>query len=159
MARILAIDLRAQRFGYSVLQSNQRLLDFGAAGFHSPRQVRQRVRVLLKAFDPSVVVLDTGATRGCKDKRRTASTIRAIRREARCRFVPVAVTRQRALRAFFLQNQIRSKYEFAALAASWFPQLAARVPPKRKCYDREPPVMTSFDSVALGLVYLTCRAD
>ena len=151
--RVLALDLRARRLGYSV-QTDKRLLDFGSAVFHSPEQARQRVRLLIIAFRPSVLVLDSGAARGWRDHSRMTSVRKAIRREAFQHSVQVTTVSARMLRAFFAERGLRSKYDFATLAASWFPQLASRVPPKRKCYEREPLVMTSFDSVALGAVYL-----
>src|SRR5579859_2057394 len=117
-SRILALDLRAHRIGYAVLEGANRLLDFGASEFGSPKMARERVRALAKIFCPFVIVVDTGAARGRRDKRRTALMIRAIRRMARLQSVPVAVTSGRALRRFFTLRGLRNKYDFAVLAAT-----------------------------------------
>jgi hypothetical protein len=68
--------------------------------------------------------------------------------------VPVAVISARELRAFFRQHGKTNKYDFAVVAAAWFPELACRLQVKRKWYDPEPWVMTFFDAIALGTAYL-----
>jgi hypothetical protein len=57
--RILAIDLRAQRFGYGVFEGAKRLLYWGVRAYSSgdADAAARRVADLLKLFCPSIVVV------------------------------------------------------------------------------------------------------
>ncbi len=151
--RILAVDIRASRLGYAAFETPGRLLDVGVSRFGSPRSARSRVRTLLKRFRPAVLVLDTGTARGPRNQRH-ASIRKAVRSEARRGSVSIAVISGRTLRNFFAHHGKRNKFDIARLLGTWFPQLVRKVPPKRKCYDPEPWIMSSFDAVALGAAYL-----
>jgi hypothetical protein len=153
-SRLLAVDLRTRRLGYAVFQTPNRLLDFGISQFDSPATAAVRVRVILKAFRPAVVIFDAGPTRGPRNKTRTALVRQAIRREASKMSIPATVLPARTLRAFFSERGVRNKYAFAHLSAKWFPQLSRRVPAERECYESEPWIMAWLDAVLLGIVYL-----
>jgi len=153
--RILAVDLRARRLGFAVLESPHRLLDVGISQFDSAASAGNRMRALIRMFRPAVLVVDGGTTRGPRNQRRTASIRKMIRKQVRLARVPVSVISAGMLRTFFMEHGVRNKYSFAALAATWFPQLSwKRVPTERECYDPEPWVMVAFDAVALGAAYL-----
>ena len=153
-SRILAIDLRACRFGYAVFETPHHLLDGGIARFSSPAMAATRVRTLMKTCRPSVLVLDGGAARGIRNVRRTGATIAAMRKAASAVSVNATVISSSVLRAFLGDCGVRNKYDFAVVLARWFPRLSWRVPPKRKCFNAEPAVMPRFDAIGLGAVYL-----
>jgi len=80
-----------------------------------------------------------------------------IREQSRSISAPVRVISSHELRTFFRQHEATNKYDFAVLAATWFPELSWKLPPKRAFYDPEPWVMTSIDAAILGAVYLNLR--
>ena len=55
---------------------------------------------------------------------------------------------------FFVRLGKGSKYEIAATIAEWLPELAPRLPTKRKCYEPESEQYGIFDAAALGLVHI-----
>ena len=62
LTRVLALDLHPRRFGYVVLESLDRLLDWGVCcyrrkGNAAERLTRRRLKPLLELWRPSVVVL------------------------------------------------------------------------------------------------------
>lgn len=153
-ARVLSVVIQSGRLGFAVFVVPDRLLDRGMARFDSREKARRWFNRSLRTFRPSMVVLNR---RGYRDKQsgRTASlTMTMMRRQARQASVPTAVVSGRGSRAFWRGHGRRNKYAVAALAAKQFPELASKVPTGRKCYQREPWLMISFDAVALGVFYL-----
>jgi len=51
----------------------------------------------------------------------------------------------------------RNKYEVASALALQFPDLASRLPPRRKCWQSEDYRMGIFDAAALGVAYFARR--
>lgn len=152
-ARILAVDLRSRRLGFAAFETTKRLLDFGSSKFDSCRKAQSRMHALLKSFRPSVLVLERKPCRGV-NKRRMGLLMRAIRKEARLQSVPIVRLSGNFVQEFRSGHSVSNKYEFAALAATWFPQLAPKVPATHKWYDPEPWVMAWFDALALGIAYI-----
>lgn len=50
-----------------------------------------------------------------------------------------------------------NKYEVASVLARQFPDLAPRLPPKRKFYESEDYRIGIFDAAAVGVAYFTRR--
>jgi hypothetical protein len=110
-----------------------------------------RISGFLTAFRPSVLVL-RGASR--YRSRLWRSVTRSAHREAGKRSIPVARVAQREVTEFFNRQSCRNKYDIAALVAAWFPEIAWRLPPRRKFYEPEPRAMLYFDSIALATAYI-----
>src|SRR4051794_30116960 len=78
-SRILAVDLRESRLGFAAIEIPNKLLEIGIPTFNSPRGAKSRLLSLLKAFKPSVLVLDCGSTCGKRNKRRLTTILRMMR--------------------------------------------------------------------------------
>jgi len=154
ISRILAVEIRAARLGYAVLESTNRLGDFGAASFAIPSAARQRIARMLRLYRPSVLVLHGAGSRYPRDMRVRKSIARIAKDEAKKASVAMAVVPERGFKSFFHQFHCRDKYDIAATVAVRFPELAWRVPPPLDFYDPEPRQMLYFDSIALAIVYL-----
>jgi hypothetical protein len=157
--RILAVEIRAARLGYAVFETPKQLQDFGAAWFASPRAARSRIARLLRLYRPSVFVLPGAGARYPRDMRVRKAIARIARDEIRKTAIPLVCVSERAFNSFFEQYSCRDKYDMAAAIASWFPELAWRVPLRPKFYDPEPRSMLYFDSIALGVAYLDLASD
>lgn len=157
--RILAVEIRAARLGYAVLESPKYLRDFGAATFQSPRAIRSRITRLLRLYQPSVLVLQGAGRRYPRDMRIRKTIARVVRNEAIKAGVSSIRISEQAFKSFFKLYACRDKYEVAALIATWFPELAWRVPPSTlSFYDPEPRQMLYFDSIALAVAYFELSA-
>jgi hypothetical protein len=153
-SRILAVEIRAGRLGYAAFETPNRLLDFGAAWFDSSATARLRIASLLRIFRPSVLLLRKGSSHRSRKNTLRKSVARIVRSEGRKLSISIALMTDRVFDAYFERNSCRNKYNIAALLATWFPEIAWRLPPRRKFYEPEARAMLYFDAAALGAAYL-----
>ena len=156
--RILAIALRSRRFGFAVFEGPNRLLDWGMVFYPlndgaQRRAVTKRVASLLTLFAPSIVVVGRTRLLNVRNGSGVRPILRSIRREASARQVPVHLMTRAEVRPVFHALHAKSKREIALMLAQMFPELLWKLPPKRKIWESEHPIMTMFDAVALGFVY------
>ncbi len=157
VGRILAVDLRVSYFGYAVFETPAKILAFGVATVNSPDKMQLRISVLIKQFRPSVIVMRRLRVRSKRDRAHHASSTRIIRKEARSASIPTVLMSESKLWQFFHRLGKRNKYDVAALIANRFPDLAWKLPAKRKLYQPEPWTISLFDAAALGAAYLSSR--
>jgi hypothetical protein len=153
-SRILAVEIRAGRLGYAVLETSGHLRDFGAAWFESRAAARIRIARMLRLYRPSLLVLRGRIARYPRNFRYRKAVARISRNEARKVAVPVVRISEAAFNGLFEQYSCRDKYDVAAVLAAWLPSLAWRLPSRPKFYDPEPRAILYFDSIALGVAYL-----
>jgi len=149
--RILALDVHPRSFGYVVVESPKKLLDWGVrrsyqrTKSHPEVLARGRLRPLLKIWKPGVVVTRVGDRRN-KD---VQSLLRHMKKEAGATsFLRITDTRD-----YYLG---RGKYQRAAEMASRFPdKVGWKLPPKRKLGDSEHYLMSMFEALAIAVQYET----
>ena|SRR5713101_1467977 len=148
LTRILAIDMHPRGFGYAVVESPSRLLDWGLCRSyrktkrHPEVLVGGRLRPLLKMWLPDVVVTRIGERRG-KDVR---ELFRQIRKEVDRRvFVPIKGSEN--------PQAGRSKYVRATEIAARFPEIGWELPSKRKPWESEHRSMSIFEALAIAVAY------
>lgn len=158
-SRILAIDLRARFFGFAVFEGAGALLDWGRKAFRNgnPQDdamiVRKRIAFLLTFFAPSILVLKCSGGRTDGEPSKGRKTIEVIRRQTEIQSVELVFLTRKDIQRAFLERGKSSKYRIACLIAEIFPELAWKLPPKRKNWQPEHHNMTIFDAVSLGLTY------
>ncbi len=150
--KILAFDVRARKFGFAAFEGPDELLDWGVKSFrHGVNAVKvpasQKVAMLLSEFRPDVVVIEKSPYR------ENIWLIGTVMRLARKRNVPVGLVSRAAVRKRFPVPG-RNKHGIAVFISGRFPELAERVPPKRKPWQSEDYRMSIFDATALGLTYI-----
>jgi hypothetical protein len=152
--RVLALDVRPSHFGYVVFEGPEELLDWGVRGFRDGvNAVRvpapKKLAALLDEFAPGAIVL--------KDRKKS-KIAHALRRQARARRIGVKFVTLRAVKQSFA-GHAKNKYEIASTLATHFPDLAWRLPPKRKIWQSEDYRMNIFDAAALGAAYFARYAS
>lgn len=85
---------------------------------------------------------------------RVQKLILGLRRLGLARSLLVARYPRGAIRKAFSAEGAKTKEEVAAVIAARFPELAVKVPPKRKTWMSEDSRMAIFDAAALALAYL-----
>jgi hypothetical protein len=158
--RILAIDVRRNRFGYVLFEGPKRLLDWGANAV-SPKLDRRaavevaqrRVAPLLRRCQPMAAVVK----RPRRTKKGQSATpgpmLGVILCEALMLQIPVYfVTRQEILEVFRIFRS-HSKDDIAEVLVRIFPELIVRLPPRRGKWGTERPRMVIFDALAAGFTY------
>jgi hypothetical protein len=158
-SRILAVEIRAARLGYAVLETLTKLVDFGAAWFELPAAARPRIARLLGFFQPSVLVLRGGIARYPRNMRTRRAVARIARDEARKLAIPVVRLTEQAFKAYIERHSCRDKYDVATILSSRFPEIAWRLPSRPKFYDPEPRPMLYFDSIALAIAHLELTSE
>ena len=153
-ARILALDLHPQRYGYAVLEAPANLLDWGVRRRyrkHEPSRnssMHKSLQSLLEMWRPSLVLIKEPSThRTARREKRLASLIDTVRR---CR-IPTRSLTDHEVRSIFGPGSSMTKYVMASMLVRQFPFLASTLPPPRKIYQSEDYRMNMFAAVALAL--------
>ena len=158
--RVLALDLRLQRFGYAVLDGPQKLLTWGiricrATDYESrARLARKRVAPLLTTFRPEVIVANHVSGLDARRGPGHYKLVKAIEQEAQAQFPNLILIGMREVRRVFGAVGDTTKDAIAARVALLFPELTWKLPPSRKTWMSEHHNRTIFDAVALGLTHL-----
>ncbi len=157
-SRVLAIDLRTQRFGYAAFEGSKRLLDFGARAFApggtaGAQVAATRVAALIKLFHPSVIVIrEEHRGHGGRTPDMTP-VLTSINCEAKFRSIPVCVMPSEEMKEAFRPFRARTKHEVATMLSGIFPELLWKLPRKRRTWDPERHIVAVFDAIALGFAY------
>jgi len=158
--RILAIDVRRSRFGYVVFEGPKRLLDWGASsvppqlsGRAAFEAARRRVAPVLRRCHPTVAVVK----RPRRTKTGRSSTpgpiLGTILREAAALKLRVCFVSLKEILEAFRGFHGHNKDDIAEILAKSFPELMARLPPRRGKWGTERPRMVIFDALAAGFTY------
>jgi hypothetical protein len=156
IGRLVALDVRAQRIGYVVLEAPEQLLAWGMRS-SGARYRAGWIADLIRLYQPSAVVIRAikrGHRRDTPGSRRIVS---AIRREARHSSVAVVFVTDAARKKLFSRYGKPTKYQIAPLLAAKFPELKARLPPPKRRWKPEPRKMSVFDAAQAGIVCLASR--
>lgn len=148
--RILALDVHPRSFGYVVMESPGKLLDWGVRRSYQKTKnhpevlVGGRLRRLLKIWRPGAVVTRIGDRRN-KD---VQSLFRHIKKEAGATsFLPIKGSED--------SHQGRGKYERAVEIAARFPEIGWKLPPKRKPWESEHYSMSIFEALEAAVAYVS----
>jgi hypothetical protein len=157
--RLLALEVRPQKFGFAVFDAPIGLLDWGSRNYRgliAERQtaLRKHIADLMERYAPSKVV--TRSRRGFSKKAEEAicAALHVIRAEAGLRSIKVQSLSTQEIRRFFANNRCTTKHQIASLLAKWFEELSSRIPPRRKPWHSEAYVTSMFDAVATGVAFL-----
>jgi hypothetical protein len=148
--RILALDLHPRRFGYVVMESPGKLLDWGVRRsyrkikHHPEVLVGGRLRSLLKIWMPDVVVTQVGKQRNTD----VHALFREIRREVGDRFFLPMRSSQEHFGG-------RSKYHRAVEIAARFPEIGRKLPAQRKFWEGEHYSMSIFEALGIAASYIS----
>jgi hypothetical protein len=150
LTRALVLDLHPRRFGYVVVESPDRLLDWGVRRCRhkdgsTDALIRKRLGPLLELWRPSVVVVRNPS----RMTPRVNSRSRLLRRiviEAKNHRVPVRIGPE--------WDGGSTKHENARRVAEYFPVLARSLSPKRKPWESEDYRMSMFAAATLAMAQL-----
>lgn len=162
--RVLALDVHPRSFGYVVFEGPRQLLDWGVRSYRKTGRsvgtvVKRKLGVLLNDFAPSALVLKQEETRAEQRNRKLRNILDLIRKEAGSDGIPVRLIRCQGVKKVF-GNQCRmTKHQMATLLAELLPDLAWKLPPKRKLWESEDYRMSIFNAAALGVVYFRKPAN
>jgi hypothetical protein len=151
--RVLAIDLHPRCFGYVIVESPDRLLDWGARSHRhkgdSGDALIRRLRSLLELWRPSLLVINS--------PRQIRLRKNVSRKRLFERVTAEAKNHRVSVRGGSEQVGNSTKYEKARLVAEQFPALRWNLPAKRKPWESESYRMSTFSAATLAMAQLNIK--
>jgi hypothetical protein len=152
--RVIAFDVRSRSFAFAIFEGPNELVDFGVRSFRRGANAvqvppREKLAALFDEFNSMVAVRRDSLPRESKWKLRIDD---ALLQESREHRIPIRYVTRRAVKKVFLGHN-GNKHAIATALAQRFPAFAAKLPPKRKCWQSEDYRMSVFDAAALGVGY------
>ena len=154
--KVLALEIRASKFGFAAFEGAATLLDWGVRWFGDgplDLTVADRIATLLEFYRPQVVVVRDRERNSAVEKRRLARIVRVIRKATEKNSARFTMLSSRKLKAHFRSYGPTTKHSIASFVAQMFEEISWKLPNRRKPYESESPAMVVFDAVATGVAY------
>jgi len=163
VGRIIALEIRASKFGFAVLEGRERLLDWGVRTFGEDVEsfestLSDRLGTLLTFYDPTVVVIRDREPQSAADGKKIRTIIGAIKQVIKPGSTKLHVFTTSQIRDRFALSGNTTKHDIAKSLAERFEELSFKLPNKRKAYQSEAPVMLVFDALATAVAFSERRA-
>lgn len=157
--RLLALEIRASRLGFAVLETPTRLLDWGVRSFGEQSgklisAVSDRIVTLLAFHKPSAVVLRIRKYHSAVQNKKFLAIVSAIRTETGRNSVRFRTVSTKQVRDHFASSGHATKHGIATNLARRYEELSWRLPPPRKPYQSEAAAMLVFDALATGVAFV-----
>lgn len=151
----LAIDPTSRGFGYALFEGPQIPLDWGITDIRLQKNQTslERIKKLISFYQPEILILENCSQMGNRRCQRIQDLLENIEKFAKSQKIPVMKYSSCRIKEVFSFFDIRTKHQIAEKICEWLPELASRLPPKRKPWMSEDPRMSIFDAVALILTY------
>jgi len=154
--KILTLDPACGGLGYALIEDNAvQLLDWGVKTCRPNKNkiFLKRATELFIRHKPDIVVVEDvkGKTRRC---RRVRLLIHKLIELATRKKIKVQTFSREQIKKAFANSHATNKEEIAQVIASFFPELAPRLPRHRKIWMSEDYTMSIFDAVSLGIALL-----
>ena len=154
--RIFAVDPTTKGFGYAVFETPFHLVDWGLAHVSGEKEsgAVARFEELLDQYRPDIVILEDPTAPGSRRRPRVQKLLERLRDTARERGIAVhLIPRLAVIECFSSPDKRATKYSITEHLAETFPELAMKVPRRRKPWQSEDERMATFDALALAVTY------
>ncbi len=151
---ILAIDPTVRGFGYVIFEGPRSPIEWGTTHYRVCKNKRclARIKKLITMYQPETIVIEQSKqSLRCE---RVKDLLDSVKGLARKNDIAIATyTREQVLETFGEFGK-RTKHEIAQTIAEWLPELAPRLPSKRRCFETESEQYGIFDAAALALAHM-----
>jgi hypothetical protein len=159
---VLALEIRASKVGFAVIEMPGRLLDWGVRSLAGPREqlrsvVADRIATLLAFHRPYAVVVRIRKYHSRDQNRKFGAIVSAARTETRRHSTKFRTITSVQVKAHFALNGEMSKHDIAETLADQFEELSWKLPAHRKPYQTEARAMLIFDALANGVAFTAGR--
>jgi hypothetical protein len=154
--RIFALDPTTKGFGYAVFETPFHLVDWGLAHVSGEKEsgAIARFEELLDQYRPDIVILEDSAAPGSRRRPRVQKLLERLRDSARERSLAVhLIPRLAVIECFSSPDKRATKFSITQNLAETFPELAPKMPKRRKIYQSEDERIATFDALALAVTY------
>ncbi|HEX3527233.1 MAG TPA: hypothetical protein VH988_09210 [Thermoanaerobaculia bacterium] len=150
---ILAIDPTSRGFAFAVLETPAFLVDWGERIVPARTgSLLSKVDELLSRYEPTLLVIEDLAAKGCRRRKRAREEINRMGQLAIARDVRVERVSRVAVLDTFAPGG--SKYEVALRLAQVFPVIGERLPRKRKAWMPEDQRTNTIDALGFAAALL-----
>ncbi len=152
---VLALEPNTRGLGHIIFQSEGKPLDWGVHETRFAKNARCRVkaRQLMKHFRPDVIVMENPHCRGARRGERITTLLTQLKAESmREGFKTVGIARTTVFRRFSMFG-VGSKDDIASAVAAMTPELAERLPKRRRVWESEHYSTAIFEAAALAITY------
>ncbi len=152
---MLAIDPTHRGFGFVVLEGETTPLDWGTRHVSRPKHDGsiEKVDALIDRYDPAALILEDHAGDGSRRCLRVQTLIDGLHKLGQARDLSVFSYSRGDIRLAFSTHGATTKEEIANVLAARYPELAPRLPPKRKPWMSEDNRMAIFDAASLAVTH------
>ncbi len=149
----LAIAPTARGFGYVIFENPNLIMDYGVKDVRKNklRDCLLKASVLMHMTNPSVLILEDVHDASSRRSKRVRVLIEKLAELAQERGMTVIRCSRSAVLKLFAETNAHSKDEIAAAVAKTIPELASRLPPRRRIWESEHYSMGMFEAAALAL--------
>lgn len=156
--RLLALEIRPQKFGFAVFEGPARLLDWGVKSnqgrrFHRRSLFAEKIGFLLKIYAPAALVMRRRISPSRKARKAILRAAKAIKAQSRSKSIKMELVDPRVIRAFFGRHGCATKHQIASLISNWFVELSWRLPRVRRPWHCEGSSAPIFDAATTGLAF------
>jgi len=154
--RIFALDPTTKGFGYAIFETPFHLVDWGLAHVSGEKEsgAVARFEELLDQYRPDIVILEDSTAPGSRRRPRVQKLIAKLQDTARERGIAVhLIPRLAVVECFSSPDARATKYSITKHLAETFPELAAKMPARRKIWQSEDERIATFDALALAVTY------
>ena len=154
--RIFAVDPTTKGFGYAILETPFRLVDWGLAHVSGEKEsgALARFEELLDQFRPDIVILEDSTAPGSRRRPRVQKLLEKLRDTVRERGMAVhMIPRLAVIECFSAPDKRATKFSITQNLAETFPELAPKMPARRKIWQSEDERIATFDALALAVTY------
>lgn len=152
---VLALEPNTRGLGYVAFRLEGKPIDWGVheTRFAKNARCRLKARQLVKRFHPDVVIMENPHVAGARRGERITSLLEQLTKQCRQDGVQVTrISRKTVLRRFSMFG-VGSKDDVASAVAAMVPELATRLPKRRRVWESEHYSMAIFEAAALALTY------
>lgn len=153
----LAIVPTSRGFGYVVFENPDLIMDWGVKDvrLNKTRDCLLKARVLMHMLQPSVLVVEDAHHASSRRGKRVKVLIDKMAELAESKSVSVVRYSRRDMLVVFDTMGAHSKDDIAAAVAKLVPELAPRLPHRRRVWESEHHSMAIFEAAALALTFFS----
>jgi hypothetical protein len=151
----LAIAPSVRGFGYIVFETPEVAMDWGVKDVRKNklRDSLLKARVLMHMLQPSVLILEDAHHEASRRSKRVTVLIDKLAALAKERGIAVVRYSREDVLACFARKGARTKDDIAAAVTKLVPELAVRLPRRRRIWESEHYSMGIFEAAALALTH------
>ena len=149
--RILGIAPTTRGIGFAVLEGEDSLVDYGCKSAKGDKNAQSVaiVKKLILQYRPDVIVSQNTLIKGSHRVERIQELTGQIITMAKAHQIKVSLISFKQVKQTYFDHGLGTKHEIVEILAKRFPELADRLPPKRRPWTSEDSRTSIFDAVAL----------